>query len=271
MKTALVTGATDGIGVATALELARRGLRVIVHGRSAARIDAALATIRRAVPDAALETARADLSSLAEVRALGAELRERFPVLDVLLHNAGVFMNERRITADGLETTMAVNHFAPFVLTDALLGSVKAAAKSAGHARIITVSSIAHSRGRLGLEDLALTQRGFDGYGAYAASKLANVVFSHELAKRLAGTGITSNSLHPGVITTKLLRDGFNSTGASVEQGARTSVHLATHGDGATRTGVYWADSRPARANALADDEAFRAAFWERSAALVAR
>lgn len=265
-RIALVTGATDGIGTVTAIELARRGYRVILHGRSEPRIAAARQAVEKAVRGAETESARADLASLAEVRALGAELAARHDKLHVLLLNAGVFMNERRRSVDGFEMTFAVNHLAHFALTRALLPSVRAASAD-GHARVVTVSSIAHSRGVIDWDDLELGAR-FDGYDRYAQSKLANVLFSNELARRLEGTGITSNSLHPGVIGTKLLREGFGATGAPLETGARTSVYCADAAELAGVTGEYFSDARRAVAAPAARDLAAAAELWKRSEAL---
>jgi NAD(P)-dependent dehydrogenase (short-subunit alcohol dehydrogenase family) len=202
-KVMLVTGATDGIGKATALELARRGARVIIHGRSVEKVARAKDDISRAASAAQVETAIADLGSLDQVRALAGDLLARFDRLDGLIHNAGVFMNERKLSADGFELTFAVNHLAPFVLTRELLPLLRAS-----HSRVITVASVAHNRGQIDFDDLNAA-RGFDGYRAYAQSKLANVLFANELAERERDY-LTSNSLHPGVIGTKLLKAGFD-------------------------------------------------------------
>lgn len=266
-KTVLVTGATDGIGRATALALARAGLRVLVHGRSASRTEAVL----RELPGAGHEAVLGDLASLADVRRLAAEVAGKAPVLDVLLHNAGVFEKTRVLTVDGLERTFAVNHLAPFLLTELLLPNVVAA--PAG--RVVTVSSVAHQRATLDLGDIGFERAPYEGYAAYARSKLANVLFAFELARRLAGTNapgaahVTSNALHPGVITTKLLRAGFGMDGASVEDGAKTSVFLATSPDVASVTGTYFADARPAKASALANDPRLAADLLALSARLV--
>lgn len=263
-KVILVTGATDGIGHQTAVELARLGHSVGVHGRSPAKVQKTVEQVKRVSGNPHVEGFIADLASLEQVRALAAEVRKRLPRLDVLLNNAGVYMHERVLTADRLETTFQVNHLATMSLTLELLPLLKDSAPS----RVVTVSSIAHRRGALALDDLQL-ERGFDGYRAYANSKLANVLFTFELAARLEGTGVTANCLHPGVIGTKLLREGFGSDGASVEEGAATSVYLATSEDVAHVTGKYFVSSREAQVAEPARDASLQRALWEESERLL--
>jgi NAD(P)-dependent dehydrogenase (short-subunit alcohol dehydrogenase family) len=202
---------------------------------------------------------------MSEVVLLAAQAGERAPSLDVLINNAGVYEHQRRLTADGLELTMAVNHFAPFLLTHHLLGALSRAPRG----RIVTVSSTAHQSGRLDLDDLTFARR-YDGYAAYAASKLANVLFTVELAKRLEDSAVTANCLHPGVIATKLLRSGFGMGGAPVEQGARTSVYLATSPEIESVSGRYYVDCRPATPSRTARDEALAARLWQESERLLA-
>jgi NAD(P)-dependent dehydrogenase (short-subunit alcohol dehydrogenase family) len=258
----LVTGATDGIGKQTALELVRKGAPVVVHGRHQERIDRVVEELRAAVPGAKVDGALGDLSSLEAVRALGASVAERFPGLGVLVNNAGVFMKERRTTVDGFEMTFAVNHLAPFLLTRLLLPVLE----RGGHGRIITVSSVAHSRGAIPFDDLQRTGR-YDGYNAYAQSKLANVLFTQELARRLDASRVTANSLHPGVIHTKLLFEGFGMTRAGeLTEGAATSVFLATSPDVEHVTGKYF--DRSVVARQTVDDAAARR-LWEVSSRLV--
>lgn len=254
----LVTGATDGIGEETARELGRRGARVLVHGRNAEKTERVAKAIRDEGGEA--EPLLADFSSLRQVRALADSVRSRTQRLDVLLNNAGIYAHTRELTEDGLESTFQVNHLAPFLLTHELLPLLKASAPS----RVVTVSSIAHRRGAIDPDDLQL-ERGFDGYQAYANSKLANVLFTFELARRLEGSGVTANCLHPGVIGTKLLREGFGSDGASVEEGAATSVHLASSEDVAGVTGRYFVQSKEAPVAPPARDEALQRALWRES------
>ena len=204
--TAIVTGASQGIGKATAIALAERGLALLVVSRDPTRAAAAVEDIRQASGSADVESCLADLSSQVSVRALAVTLLERLDTrggrLAVLLHNAGVASPERRTTADGLEYQLAVNHLAPFLLTQLLWERLVADAP----ARVICVSSRAHARGRIDLDDLQ-GERGYTGPRAYDQSKLANVLFTYELARRLAGTGVTANCLHPGVVPTTL--NGF--------------------------------------------------------------
>ncbi len=253
----LVTGATDGIGKQTAIELASRGARVIVHGRTLPKAELAAEEIRRAAPDSLIDVCAADLSSLADVRRLGELLAVNHPRLDVLINNAGVYMHDRVLTVDGFETTFAVNHLAPFLLTLLLLPALS----KSDQGRVVNVSSMAHSRGRLDFDDLDSDRR-FDAYQAYATSKLANILFSNELARRLAGTPVTSNSLHPGVITTKLLMQGFGSTGASVKQGAATSVKLALEPDLSTTSGRYFSGEREVNPSPASRDEKVQRRLW---------
>ncbi len=264
-KTVLVTGATDGIGKATAEGLARLGARVLVHGRDAGRVAAAVKLVAAAGPGGA-EGLVADLSVQAEVRRLAAE-GGASGRLDVLVNNAGVFMSERRVTADGMETTLAVNVLAPFLLSALLLDVLRAAAPS----RIVNVSSMTHKGARLDPEHLQ--GRGhWDGVEAYGASKLALTLLTTEMAARLAGSGVTVNSLHPGVVRTKLLRAGWQypgSAGDDPERGARTSIYVACAPELEHVSGAYFSGSGPATASPLVKDRQLRRRLWEVCAGLV--
>jgi len=259
-KIVLVTGATDGIGWETARALASQGHRVVVHGRTPAKADEAARRLLRDLPTADLATAAADLSRPGEVRALAAALRAAHPRLDVLLHNAGVFAATRQVTPEGLELTFAVNHLAPFLLTHLLLDRVKEA-----RGRVVVVASGVHGNAALDLEDLQ-GERRWDGYGAYARSKLCNVLFAAELAERLRGSGATANSLHPGVVGTKLLRAGFAMEGPDTAvQGAVTSVWLATSPEAEGVSGRYFVRKKAVPASRLARNATLRAALWAAS------
>lgn len=246
----LVTGATDGIGKQTALELVRKKHRVLVHGRTHEKAE-------RAAREVGGEPVFGDLSSIAEIHALAEQIAD----VDVLVHNAGVFMKTREVTIDGLETTFAVNHLAPFLLTHLLLPRLQ----NKPDPRIVVVSSNAHNGGHIDLNDLQMERR-FDGYRAYCNSKLMNVLFGYELARR--APGIAVSSLHPGVINTKLLRVGFGMGGASLESGARTSVKVATDPSLRGVTGKYYSNEREAQSSQESHDRALQAELWERTAVL---
>lgn len=263
-STMLITGASDGIGLQTAMQLGQHGGRVLVHARSEAKArDVVKRLDAQGVKD--VVPVWGDLSVMAQVRALAAQVKAHTKVLDVLVNNAGVFMTEEQKSADGFELTFAVNHFAPFLLTHDLLPLLEAAPA----ARIVNVSSIAHARGRVTVEDLPVP-RAFDGYGAYGASKLLNVLFTHELARRLTAAKKKSVTfaLHPGVITTKLLKTGFGMAGASVESGARTSVFCATSKSVGV-SGTYYSDARQVPCSPHANDPALEKAVYEKSCALL--
>jgi retinol dehydrogenase 14 len=263
-KLILVTGATDGIGKQTALELARDGVRLVLHGRSQSKLEATRDELQRLVAGSAVEIAAADFASLAEVRGMAEEVAARHGAIDVLINNAGAFMNQHALSRDGHEMTFAVNHLAPFLLTHLLLDALRAAPR----ARIVNVTSVAHMRGVLDFENLH-GEKGFSPYGAYALSKLANVLFTVELARRLAGEPITVNALHPGVVSTKLLTEGFGMQGQeSLSQGAATSVYLATSPEVADVSGLYFARCREAEMNPLAAHPGMGSRLYELSAEL---
>jgi len=262
-KVILVTGATDGIGRETALSLAGRGAHVLVHGRTREKAEAACDGIRAVSGSGHVDAVFADLSSLDEVRSLAAQVAERAHQLDVLLNNAGVFMNERVISRDGFEMSFAVNHLAPFLLTHLVLPQLFASPEP----RIVNVSSVAHGRGAIDFDDLNM-ERGFGGYRAYATSKLMNVVFSFDLARRLTSPSVAVNALHPGVISTKLLRDGFGIAGASLASGAATSLRLATDPALARVTGKYFSDQKEATASRAAHVRATQERLYAVSAQL---
>jgi NAD(P)-dependent dehydrogenase (short-subunit alcohol dehydrogenase family) len=263
-KTILVTGSTDGIGKQTALSLARMGATVLLHGRDAHRGEAALKEITAATGNGRLDYFSADFASMRQVRELARNIQERYDSLDVLINNAGVYMNTRVLTEDGCETTFAVNHLAPFLLTHLLLDLLN----KRSQARIITVSSVAHQRGRFEPGNLQ-GEESFSPYGAYALSKLANVLFTVELAVRMQGTGVTANCLHPGVIGTKLLRKGFSITGDSLEAGAETPVFLATSPAVEGLSGRYFLNRKEVRLSPHAVDARDRMQLWYASEKLV--
>lgn len=258
MRTTLVTGATDGIGLATALELGRREHRVLVHGRSQAKAEAAIGILRQELPQSWIEPVWGDLSSLAQVRDVATQALA-LGGLNGVVHNAGVYETERTLTEDGFETTYAIHHLAPFLLTHLLLPSLSAS----GDGRIATVSSMVHTRARIDWDNLQ-GERDFHPYRIYATSKLLNVLFTLELATR-APDSVAANVLHPGVITTKLLKKGFNATGESPDAGARTSVFLVDSPKSVTGTGLYFSDSKVAPHNPQADDDAARERLWDLS------
>ncbi|NNE45292.1 MAG: SDR family NAD(P)-dependent oxidoreductase [Rhodothermales bacterium] len=265
-KTILVTGATDGIGLATAVELSRLGHRMILHGRTPARLTDAHRHVRAAGDRDDHITVSADLSTVDAVFAMSAEIKREVRSLDVLINNAGVFLNDREVSPDGVELTFAVNHLSHFLLTHELLELLRNSRPS----RIVNVSSVAHRSGTINFDDINSAAR-YGGYEAYAQSKLANVLFTQSLADRLAADDITANALHPGVIATKLLRAGFSMKGSGVEEGAATSVYLATSADVSHVTGKYFVDcvERPMEPHALDSDQAER--LWGLSVELVQR
>jgi retinol dehydrogenase 14 len=257
-KVILFTGSTDGIGRQAALELAAQGFTIFVHGRSMPRVKNVAEEIRTATGNRSVEYLVADLSSQRQVRGLAAEISKRCDALHVLINNAGVFMSERQLTEDGLEMTFAVNHLAPFLLTNLLLGLLQ----KSSPARIITVSSMVHTRGKIDFSDLQSAKK-FAGYDAYALSKLANILFTYELAERLQGTGITTNCLHPGVIGTKLLRAAFDMKGASPADGAETMIYLASSPDVEQVTGKYYHENRETASAPLTYDGELRKKVWK--------
>ena len=255
----LVTGATDGIGKQTAIDLAEIGAKVIIHGRDEEKAGETLAEIRDKSGNNSLESCVADFASLEQVREMAGDITSRFDRLDILINNAGVFMKNRKESHDGFEMTFAVNHLAHFLLTGMLLDTIK----KPDYARIIHVASQAHAS-RLDFDNLQ-GEKFYDGYDAYARSKLCNILFSNKLARELAGTDVTSNALHPGVIRTKLLKAGFGYGGADWEQGSKTSVYLAASPDVEEITGRYFAHERTSTPAGIASDISVQDKLWKMS------
>ena len=275
-KTCVVTGGSSGIGLETARGMAARGYRVLLVGRNPERTPAAAAQIRTSTGNEQVEHLLADFSSLAEVRTLAEAIAARVPRLDVLINNAGLWHPERRLSADGFEDTFAVNHLATFLLTSLLLPVIEAA-----RGRVVVVSSRYHLKPRaLPLDDIHRVESApYRGMRVYQQSKLCNVLFANELARRVQPRGVTAYSVHPGDVSTGIMRD--NKVLAwligianrwfllTPEQGARTSIHAATADHGGA-TGLYFADSKVAKQNPLAGDEDLAGRLWELSERLVA-
>jgi NAD(P)-dependent dehydrogenase (short-subunit alcohol dehydrogenase family) len=272
--TVLVTGGSGGIGKATALGLATMGAHLAITGRDRGRTDAAAVEIRT-VGGGQVDAFVADLSSQSELRRLADEVLQRLPRIDVLVNNVGGYWNTRHVTADGLERTFALNHLAAFLLTDLLLDRLKQSAP----ARVITVSSHVQASGQIDFDDLQ-GARSYSGARAYGQSKLANVLFAYELARRLRGTSVTSNALHPGVVRTSfgaedpggvqrlltpLMRPFINAPA----KGAATSIHMASAPDLEQVSGRYFVNSKPKRSSKGSHDEAVAARLWQVSADLV--
>lgn len=271
-KTVVVTGGNSGIGLETAAALAGAGARVLITARREDRGRAALARLNGSSPPVPVELVVFDLASLQSVRQGAAELLERCPRIDVLVNNAGLMLSERADTVDGLETTFQVNHLGPFLLTVQLLDRLKASTPS----RIVNVASTAHKSARVGLDfdDLQST-KGYRGMAVYGRSKLANILFTTELARRLEGTGVTANSLHPGTVRTGWAGDGdargwFRLGVAigrpfflSAPRGAMTSIYLASSPEVEGVSGRYYVRCRPRTPSKPARDEAAARRLWE--------
>lgn len=273
-RVCLVTGATSGIGLETAVGLAERGATVLMAGIDAEACDRAIAHVHERVPRAHLRPLPADLSRLSEVRRLAAAVREPHPRLHVLVNNAGVYCSRHALTEDGIERTFAVNYVAPFVLTTSLLPSLLATRG----ARVVNVSSVAHAQGRLDFDDLSFQRRRYHGFFAYAASKLAILLFTRALASRHAPSVLACNAVHPGVVGTSLVRSAglpgkllgwATFLLRSPARGARTSVHLATSPDVVGVSGEYYVDRAPARPAARASDPALAERLWDETLALL--
>jgi NAD(P)-dependent dehydrogenase (short-subunit alcohol dehydrogenase family) len=272
-KTVLITGATGGIGRAAAVGLASMGARVGITGRDRARADEAAAGIVRESGNPAVDVFVGDLSSQAEVRRLADEVLAAYPRLDVLLNNVGGFWAHRHVTVDGLEHTFALNHLAPFLLTSLLLARLQASAP----ARVVTVSSGAQSMGRIDFDDL-MGERKYSGSDAYNQSKLANVMFTYELAKRLEGTGVTATALHPGLTNTafsaedpsmRLLVAVMRPFMGSPNRGADTAVYLSSSHEAAGLSGRYFAKRKERKSNESSYDTAITTRLWNVSEQLV--
>ena len=271
-RTVVITGGTSGIGLAAALDLARRGARLVLVARDPARAEEALIGLRRISPEAGHGVHIADLSRLSEMRRVGAVIAAAEPRVDVLVNNAGAWFGDRIETADGFEATFALDHLSYFVLTDALLPSLVAAAP----ARIVSTASEAHRFAALDLADLQ-GRDGYRGWRAYARAKLCNILFTRELARRLAGTGVSANAFHPGFVASRfgdaghgLGRHAFGLAKAlfalSPEAGAETLVHLATAAEVEGQSGGYYAKRRPARPSRAARDDDMARRLWDLSA-----
>jgi retinol dehydrogenase 14 len=275
-KTVLVTGATSGIGLEASVALARQGARVVMVGRNEAKTVAAVAEVAGRSGSKDVSYFLADFSSQASVRALADAVRARVYRLDVLVNNAGGVHKARGVTVDGIEATFAVNHLGYFLLTNLLLDLV---VKSAP-ARVVTVASVGHRRGTLDFEDLGFERGGYSIMRAYSRSKLANVLFAAELARRLAGTGVTSNSLHPGSVDTNiwsgaplwakpLIQIVFRPFFISAEKGGERIVQLAASPELEGVTGKYFEDGKVVDPAPLARDGALATRLWDVSARMV--
>jgi NAD(P)-dependent dehydrogenase (short-subunit alcohol dehydrogenase family) len=274
-KICVVTGATSGIGKATALGLARLGATVVLVARNQSKGEATRAEIITQSGNSAVDLLLADLSSQQSVRRLAESVKQNYPRLDVLVNNAGLFSLRRHTTVDGIELTLAVNYLAPFLLTNLLLDLLKASAP----ARIVNVSSSSHEEGYIRLDDLQM-KRGYRPMRAYGQSKLALILFTYELARRLEGSGVTVNALHPGFVATNIGQTGLPPIaraaarlvlrrGITPEEGANTSIYLASSPEVEGVTGKYFARSAPRRSVEISYDEALQRQLWEVSERLV--
>jgi NAD(P)-dependent dehydrogenase (short-subunit alcohol dehydrogenase family) len=271
-KTVVVTGATSGIGEVAAVELARQGARIVFVARNPLRRDTTLARLSVANDKAKHTAYLADLSKLSEMKRVAGEITAAEPRIDVLINNAGAVFSKREATADGLELTFATNHMAYFVVTNLLLAKLKATPG----ARIVSTSSDAHKSGKLDFDDLQAEKK-YSGMRAYGASKLCNILFTRELARRLSGTGVTANCLHPGLVATRFADNNGGLTefafgiikkvaGITPEDGAKTIIYLASSPEVAGQSGGYYYKCAPATPTAAAQNDADAKRLWEISA-----
>jgi retinol dehydrogenase-12 len=275
-KRCLVTGATAGIGQITATALAAQGAEVIITGRNQQKAEHTVRQIKSETGNEAVQYLLADFSDLQQVRALAATFKDRFSLLNVLVNNAGTFFNTRRDTPYGVEMTFLVNHLAPFLLTNLLLDAIQASAP----ARIVNVSSDAHQYDTMNFDDLGF-KRGYFGMKAYARSKLANVLFTYELARRMGDSAVTVNALHPGHVATDIWKTNFSVFGPPLKwimglfaltpaQGADNSIYLASSPAVAETTGKYFVKREAVQSAPISYNEEVAHRLWDLSESLTA-
>ena len=268
-RVCVVTGATAGIGQATAAALARMGSTVVLVARNRDKARATRDDIVRTAGHSRVETVIADLALQAQVRAAAEEIRSRHPAIHVLVNNAAIYTKKRQETADGMEMQLAVNHLAPFLMTNLLLDALQAGAP----ARVVTVSSEAHRRASFSWDDLQM-RRGYGALRAYCNAKLFNILFTRELARRVSAAQVTANAMHPGVVGTALLFGGWAPLRLlkpfirTAEEGARTAIHLASSPEVAGITGAYFKDEKPIHPSRAAQDAESARRLWTLSAEL---
>jgi NAD(P)-dependent dehydrogenase (short-subunit alcohol dehydrogenase family) len=273
-KVCIITGGTSGIGKAASLALAQMGATTVIVGRNRDKGIAALREIKEKSGNNSVFLMPCDLSSQSLVRQLAKDLLDRFNRIDVLLNNAGIFVMKRTITPDGIESTFAVNHLAPFLLTSLLLDRLNSSAP----ARIVNTSSVAHKGAKINFDDIQ-GEKHYSGIRAYGQSKLANILFTYELARRLQGTGVTANCYHPGVIRTELGQDNpwiyrlilaiIRPFFKAPEEGADAAVYLASSSEVQGQTGKYFVGRRPVNSSKISYDESVAKRLWELSEELV--
>jgi retinol dehydrogenase-12 len=268
-KTCLVSGATAGIGKITATALAGMGAELVIHGRNQAKAEDVVREIQSTTGNKKVSYLLADFTDLDQVREMASTFLSTYPQLDLLVNNAGAFFNKRISTPYGVEMTFLVNHLAPFLLTNLLLDVLKSSAP----ARIITVSSEGHRQDKMDFNDLGF-EKGYFGMKAYARSKLANILFTIELAKRLEGSKVTANALHPGHIATDIWKTNFGILGPvlkwfmsrialSPEEGAQNSIYLASSPEVSEISGKYFIKDETAPSSPLSSDPALARQLWE--------
>ncbi len=271
--TVVITGATSGIGEVAGRELARQGARIVFVARDQSRAERTLAGLRDAGPAQDHGYHLADLSSIAEMKRVAGLIAAGESRIDVLINNAGAFFSQRQVTVDGLERTFPINHLPYFVMTNLLLERLK----SAPGARIVSTASAAHQRATIDFGDLQ-SAKGYRGFGVYGRSKLMNILFTRELARRLAGTGVTANCLHPGFVATRfgdqsgglmsLVIRGAKRFALTAEEGAKTIVYLASAPEVKEQSGLYFYKCTPVTPSAAAQNDADARRLWAASAAL---
>ncbi|GAB4515494.1 MAG: SDR family oxidoreductase [Anaerolineae bacterium] len=275
-RVVIVTGATNGIGEVTARELARMGANVAIIARSESKAQATVAEIQAATNNPNVNYLLADLSLMADVRRVAEEFKARYNGLDVLVNNAGALFTERNVTREGNEMTFALNHLSYFLLTDLLLEMLKATGTPERKARIVNVASEVHEAGKVNFSNLQNEK--YSALGAYAASKLENVLFTYELARRLQGENVTANVLHPGVVASGFGKNNSGLVGRMVgvvlsvmqrfagissEEGAKTSIYLASSPEVEGVTGKYFDKSQEKSSSAASKDQQTAARLWE--------
>ncbi len=269
-KTAIVTGATNGIGLVTARELAKQGINVVIISRSQERCEFIVSQLKKETGNPNIEFLASDLSVMANVRQVAQEFMKRHNRLDILVNNAGAIFFQRLVSQDGYEMTFALNHLSYFLLTVLLLDTLKSSAPS----RIINVSSDAHQGGKINLDDLMFTRK-FSGFGAYSASKLANILFTYQLDEYLSGTQVTANALHPGFVSTGFAKNnsGLIKLGMGItsifakkpEKGAETSIFLASSPEVEGVSGKYFSDCKEIKSSTSSYDKLTQKGLWEKS------